>query len=74
MLKYMTISRYEIADVAVTMAGRKLAIFLPALHSGNQPTCFQENSIVQCMPLTIDAVQFAQHMLAYLLYHLYSIN
>ena len=40
--------------------------FLPALHPGNQKSCFQK-SVMQYVHLTLNAIQFAQHLPACLL-------
>ena len=50
------------------MAGRNLDyFFLPAPHPGNQQSYFQANPVMHNTSLALDAVQFAEHMLAHLL-------
>ena len=55
----------SVADVAVTKHHQWLDEI--EIHPENQQSCFQENSVMQYAPSTLDTIQFAQHLLGGLL-------
>ena len=57
----------RIADVSVRKRHQRLGEIMIIFTHTSSKTCFQKSSVMQYMPLTLNAIQFAQHTLARLL-------
>ena len=57
----------EIADVAVTKRHQRLNEIRIIFIRTSFKSCFQKSSVMQYTPSTLNAIQFAQRMLAHML-------